>query len=155
MKIQTLPHTSPLTYTLRSGSATPLISITLNNITAKYNSGIELTTKGDFVAALDTFRSCLQSIPLVILKSKKDASELQDLIRKISEYITAMRIELERKKLVGTASQTDEVKTRIAELSAYMTLCGMEIAHKFLAYKNAMNTVYKLENFINAAHFAR
>lgn len=36
-----------------------------------------------------------------------------------------------------------------------MTLCGMEIAHKFLAYKNAMNTTYKLENHITAAHFAR
>lgn len=36
-----------------------------------------------------------------------------------------------------------------------MTICGMEIAHKFLAYKNAMNTTYKLENHITAAHFAR
>jgi hypothetical protein len=34
-------------------------------------------------------------------------------------------------------------------------MCGMEIAHKFLAYKNAMNTTYKLENHITAAHFAR
>lgn len=31
----------------------------------------------------------------------------------------------------------------------------MEIAHKFLAFKNAMNTTYKLENHITAAHFAR
>jgi hypothetical protein len=36
-----------------------------------------------------------------------------------------------------------------------MSMCGMEIAHKFLAYKNAMNTTYKLENHITAAHFAR
>lgn len=36
-----------------------------------------------------------------------------------------------------------------------MTLCGMEVAHKFLAFKNAMNTTYKLENHITAAHFAR
>jgi hypothetical protein len=31
----------------------------------------------------------------------------------------------------------------------------MEDAHKFLAFKNAMNTTYKLENHITAAHFAR
>lgn len=31
----------------------------------------------------------------------------------------------------------------------------MEVAHKFLAFKNAMNTTYKLENHITAAHFAR
>jgi hypothetical protein len=69
------------------------------------------------------------------------------------EYITAMRIELERKKLVAAGSQ-DTV--RITELSCYMTLCGMDNAlHKFLAYKNAMQCNYKVQNFITAAHFAR
>jgi hypothetical protein len=36
-----------------------------------------------------------------------------------------------------------------------MTLCGMDIAHKFLAYKNAFNTNYKMQNFITAANIAR
>ena len=36
-----------------------------------------------------------------------------------------------------------------------MTICAIETAHKFLVYKNAMNTNYKLNNFITAAHFAR
>jgi Coatomer (COPI) alpha subunit C-terminus len=36
-----------------------------------------------------------------------------------------------------------------------MTLCGMENAHKFLAFKNAMNNNYKMSNFITASHFAR
>lgn len=36
-----------------------------------------------------------------------------------------------------------------------MTLCGMDNAHKFLAFKNAMNSNYKIKNFITAAHFAR
>jgi hypothetical protein len=36
-----------------------------------------------------------------------------------------------------------------------MALCGMEPAHKFLAFKNAMNNNYKIQNFITAAHFAR
>lgn len=66
-----------------------------------------------------------------------------------------MRIEIERKRLVAANETSDEAKCRIAELSCYMTLCGMEVAHKFLAYKNAMNTTYKLENHITAAHFAR
>jgi hypothetical protein len=35
------------------------------------------------------------------LRSKKELAEVQTLIRKISEYITAMRIEIERKKLVS------------------------------------------------------
>ena len=52
-----------------------------------------------------------------------------------------MRIEIERKKLVAQSGPTDP---RAIELSCYMTLCGMEPAHKFLAYKNAMNNNYKI-----------
>lgn len=36
-----------------------------------------------------------------------------------------------------------------------MTLCAMDLAHKFLAFKNAMNNNYKMQNFITAASFAR
>jgi hypothetical protein len=36
-----------------------------------------------------------------------------------------------------------------------MTLCAMDLGHKFLAYKNAMNNNYKMNNFITAANFAR
>lgn len=74
------------------------------------------------------------------------------LVKRLVEYITAMRIELERKKLV--AANSDDTK-RVVELSCYMTLCGMDNAHKFLAYKNAMVSNYKLQNFITASHFAR
>lgn len=77
---------------------------------------------------------------------------VESLIKRLVEYITAMRIELERKKIV--ASGTEDTK-RVTELSCYMTLCGMNNAHKFLAYKNAMNANYKQKNFITAAHFAR
>jgi coatomer protein complex subunit alpha (xenin) len=57
------------------------------------------------------------------------------------EYITAMRIELERKRLL--AENPDDV-TRITELSCYMTLCGLDNAHKFLVYRNAMQSNYKI-----------
>lgn len=43
----------------------------------------------------------------------------------------------------------------MVELSCYMTLCGMETAHRFLAFKNSMNYNYKMSNFITATHFAR
>lgn len=73
------------------------------------------------------------------------------MIAKTAEYITAMRIEIERKKLV--AANADPV--RICELACLMTLCQMENAHKFLAFKNAFTLLYKMQNFITAAHFAR
>jgi coatomer protein complex subunit alpha (xenin) len=63
-----------------------------------------------------------------------------------------MRVELERKKLVAAGSQDP---ARVTELSCYRTLCGMDNAHRFLAFKNAMTSNYKLQNFITASHFAR
>ena len=63
-----------------------------------------MTTKGEFVTALETFRGCLQVATLVLLKSTKEQKELQEFIRKVSEYVAAMRIELERKKIVGSVS---------------------------------------------------
>mmetsp|Transcript_33362 Transcript_33362/g.51157 ORF Transcript_33362/g.51157 Transcript_33362/m.51157 type:complete len:191 (-) Transcript_33362:46-618(-) len=74
------------------------------------------------------------------------------LIKRLVEYITAMRIELERKKMLS-ANPVDTA--RVTELSCYMTLCGMDNAHKFLVFRNAMNANYKANNFITAAHFAR
>jgi len=84
--------------------------------------------------------------------TKAEQKTIAGLIRKIVEYTTAMRIELERKRNV----QSDPTNiVRIAELACYMTLCGMENAHKFLAFKNAFTFNYKNKNFITAAHFAR
>ena len=73
-------------------------------------------------------------------------------MKRLVEYITAIRIELERKKLV--AGKSEDV-VRINELGCYMTLCSLDSAHKFLVMKQAMNSNYKIQNFITAAHFAR
>lgn len=59
LKIQTLPHISPIDYQLRQASAIPQVVITLNSILSKYNKGVDLTTKGEFSQALDTFRQCI------------------------------------------------------------------------------------------------
>lgn len=118
-----------------------------------FTKGTDLTTKGEFTGAIHAFRQCLQCVPLLVISSEQAEKDLQALIKRLVEYITAMRIELERKKLVAAGSQ-DTV--RVTELSCYMTLCGMDNAlHKFLAYKNAMQCNYKVQNFITAAHFAR
>lgn len=72
-------------------------------------------------------------------------------IKKLVEYITATRIEIERRKLAAA----NQDQTRISELACYMTLCSLEHAHKFLALKSAFTVLYKNGNFITAAHFAR
>lgn len=165
MKIQTLPHTSPLDYVLRQRNQVPYVAVNMNNLMQKLARGLDLTSKGDFSGALESFRITLQSIPLMALTDPKDFKEVQQIIRKVSEYIMAMRIELERKKVVGQVSilysvtylliQSSPENPRAIELCSYMTLCAMESAHKFLAFKTAMNNNYKVQNNIFAAHFAR
>jgi hypothetical protein len=43
----------------------------------------------------------------------------------------------------------------MAELACYMTMCGLENAHKYHVLKSAMNITYKIGNNMTAAHFAR
>ena len=152
MKLQTLPHGPEFDLVLKQSGNLPLLPVTVASIEGKVARGVELTTKGDFSNALKTYRSCLQSITLMAVTTAAEQKTIQQLIKKIVEYITAMRIELERKK---TVQQNPAAVERIAELGCYMTLCGMENAHKFLSLKNAFTFNYKNKNYITAAHFAR
>ena len=51
MKLQTLPHTTPLDYQMRFIDQ-PLVSMTLATLQKMFSKGIELTTKGDFNGAI-------------------------------------------------------------------------------------------------------
>jgi coatomer protein complex subunit alpha (xenin) len=146
-----MPHLAPQDYQLRFVDQ-PFVAIGISTLQKMYSRGIELTTKGDFSSALVAFRQCLQHVPLIVVTSDSMMKSVEQMVKRLVEYITAMRIELERKRLVAEGSE--DIK-RVTELSCYMTLCGMDNAHKFLAYKNAMNGNYKIKNFISAAHFAR
>lgn len=75
------------------------------------------------------------------ITSDQAQADVKKLVTLLVEYITAMRVEIERKRLL-TAGSDDTV--RMAELSCYMTLCGMDKAHKFLVYKNALQNNYKI-----------
>lgn len=87
----------------------------------------------------------------MITVAPNESKKVSLIIKKIVEYITFLRIELERQKAL--ADKSNEV--RVSELGCFMTLCGVEIVHKFLAYKSAFSLNYKLNNFITSAHFAR
>ena len=139
MKYQSMPHSQPLDYQLRFIDK-PIVTITKSTLQKLFSKGIELTTKGDFSSAILVFRNCLQTVPLLALASEQEQDVVNGLIKRLVEYITAMRIELERKKMLSTSPNETN---RITELSCYMTLCGMDNAHKFLVFRNAMNANYK------------
>lgn len=56
MKIQTLPHTQPLDYSLRQGNQVPYVAVNMNTLLQKLTRGLDLTSKGDFQGALESFR---------------------------------------------------------------------------------------------------
>jgi len=150
MLFQPLPHGPAFEVSLKSSGSMPLLPFTLTIIEEKIALGIELTTKAEFQNALKTFRNCLHSITMLAI-SQAETKKIAVIVRKLVEYITFLRIELERKK--SADEKGSEVRTN--ELGCYMTVCGVEIVHKFLAYKSAFALSYKLNNFITAAHFAR
>ena len=83
--------------------------------------------------------------------SDQDMKKVQGVIKQAVEYVTAMRIELERQEL----RNKEQDVPRQLELACIFTLCGMRTEHKFLAYKSAFTLNYKANNFITASHFAR
>ena len=100
-KLQTMPHIPPLDYQLRSNQHLPQMGLNLRTLTSKYSKAVDLTTKGEFSQALDAYRQCLHCVPLTIVTSHKEQKELTEMVRKVAEYVTAMRIELERKRLLS------------------------------------------------------
>ena len=58
VKMQTLPHTSPLDYRLRFVDQ-PIVCLSLPMLQRMFSKGKEMTTQGDFVGAIVAFRNCL------------------------------------------------------------------------------------------------
>ena len=136
---------------LKSTATLPLLPVSIQSLEDKMAKGIDLTTKGDFVGSLAVFRSLIQSTPLMAVFSQQEVHKVKALIRQAVEYVTAMRLELERQEL----RKSDGDVVRQLELACIFTLCGMKTEHKFLAYKSAFTLNYKASNFITASHFAR
>ena len=101
----------------------PVQAVSMQTLQKLYLNGVESTTKGDFNGALGQFRQSLQSVPLLSVQTEQDLENVHELIKKLTEYISALRIEIERKKMIA-AQSTDQI--RMLELSCYMTLCGMD-----------------------------
>lgn len=72
------------------------------------------------------------------------------MVRTATEYILAMTIEIERRKIQGDASQLK----RALELSAYFTKPLLEGPHRQIALIAAMQQAFKHKNFLSASNFA-
>lgn len=104
------------------------------------------------------FKKTLQLLMVNAVSSQSQVQEAQQTIQLAAQYILAMSMELERRKMVGKetdlASFSDEVKKRSLELSAYFTIPAMEPQHQTLALFSAMNFANKNKQLGSALGFA-
>ena len=77
----------------------PAIGLKLNDLIQRLQKAYEMTTNGKFHGAVDTFRSILLSVPLLVVNNKQEIAEAQQLIEVCREYIVGLQMELHRKDL--------------------------------------------------------
>ncbi|KAK0307450.1 hypothetical protein LTR01_005450 [Friedmanniomyces endolithicus] len=111
---------------------------------------------------LAAFQRALRLLLVNAAASPSQAQEAQQAIRQSAQYILAMSIELERRRLVGSTTTTADIgslppatRKRALELSAYFTVVeGLEAQHTTLALFTAMQFAAKNRQMGSALGFA-
>ncbi|XP_044765066.1 coatomer subunit alpha [Coccinella septempunctata] len=130
----------------------PAGGIQLNELVQRLQACYQLTTSGKFTEALEKFQNLLLCVTLLVVETKQEVSEAQQLLKICSEYICGLQMETLRKTL--PKSTLDEQK-RQCEMAAYFTHCNLQPVHQILTLRTALNMFFKLKNFKTAASFAK
>ncbi|CAI5484716.1 unnamed protein product [Closterium sp. Yama58-4] len=128
--------------------AHPSMAFRLSALDEKLNAAYKMTTEGKFTDALRLFLGILQTIPLLVVETRKEVDEVKELLGISKEYTLALRIELKRK-------ETRDNPIRQAELAAYFTHCKLQPAHLKLSLQAAMAAGFKLKLFATTASICR
>mmetsp|Transcript_35920 Transcript_35920/g.99297 ORF Transcript_35920/g.99297 Transcript_35920/m.99297 type:complete len:517 (+) Transcript_35920:2282-3832(+) len=143
----TLATPSLLSPLFRVSNVMPRLCLSLSSLVDRLKSGYQLVTNGKFQEALDAFLQIISSIALVVVNNRQQVNELKELLSICREYITALKLELLRKKTTDPARQM--------ELAAYFTHCNLQSSHTMLSLRSAMTAAYKLKLLKSASSFAR
>lgn len=131
----------------------PTVALKLEDIQqTELAEAYRLFSRGKFADSLTTFRTILQKLLLVVVKSEDEASDVRDLVQTATRYIIGLRLETERRKLVA---EDPENHVRNLELAAYFTHLELQPQHQQLALRSAMTVFAKASNMASAAVFAR
>ncbi|KAL2512962.1 Coatomer subunit alpha-2 [Abeliophyllum distichum] len=126
----------------------PALVFNFSQLEEKLQAGYKATTAGKFSEALRHFVAILQTIPLIVVESRREVDEVKELIVIVKEYVLGLQMELKRKELTDNP-------VRQQELAAYFTHSKLQLPHRRLALLNAMTVCFKAQNLNTAAHFAR
>lgn len=130
----------------------PALGIKLNDLVQRLQTGYQLTTAGKFSEAIEKFHLILISIPLLVVDTRQDIAEAQQLLKICSEYILGLKMETARKSLPKSSL---EAQKRLCEMAAYFTHCKLQPVHQILTLRTALNMFFKLKNYKTTASFAR
>ncbi|XP_066146257.1 coatomer subunit alpha [Euwallacea fornicatus] len=136
--------------TVKSGL--PATGISLNDLVSKLQVCYQLTTGGKFTEAIEKFQNLLLSITLLVVDTKQEMAEAQQMLRICSEYICGLQMETLRKALPKGSL---EEQRRQCELAAYFTHSKLQPVHQILTLRTALNMYFKLKNYKTAASFAK
>jgi len=145
--VGTLATSSLLSPLFRVPGGMPQLGVTMPMLAGHLKGAYGLVTNGKFQEALDAFKHIITGIALTVVKSKQQVNELRELLSICREYISALRMELLRKKTTDPARQM--------ELAAYFTHCNLQASHTMLALRSAMTAAFKLKLLKSASSFAR
>jgi len=125
----------------------PMVSTGLQPLIEELKEAYKATTGGKFSEALKLFQDILHGTVFVVVETKKEATEVKDLIGLCRHYITGIQMELKRKDI--------EDPVRNCELAAYFTHCNLQSSHIMLSLRSAMSVAYKIKNYKTASSFAK
>ena len=133
-------------------SSLPAVGIKLNDLIQELQKAYQLTTSGKFQDAINTFRDILHQILFLVVDTKQDVFEVEQLRDICREYILGLEIEQERKRL---PKESLEQQKRSCEMAAYFTHCKLQPQHQILTLRTAVNLFFKIKNYKTAASLAR
>jgi coatomer protein complex subunit alpha (xenin) len=125
----------------------PQLAFSLTQCVSMVKLGYKNVTEGKFQSALREFRKLLYVFPLLVVDTKAEVADVDDLRNICSSYLTAIRLELARKAEKKTVRQ--------AALAAYFTKCDLQPIHRILALKVAIKFSFVSKNYKTTAGFCR
>ncbi|XP_028028103.1 coatomer subunit alpha isoform X2 [Bombyx mandarina] len=130
----------------------PVITLKLSDLVSQLQQSYQLTTAGRFPEAIERLQGVAQRVPLLLVDSKAELSEAQQLLAVCRDYLVGLAMETARKAM--PKNTVDEQK-RTCEMAAYFTHCKLQPVHQILTLRTALNMFFKLKNYRTAASFAR
>ncbi|XP_047126355.1 coatomer subunit alpha isoform X1 [Hydra vulgaris] len=130
----------------------PAIGLKLNNLVQRLQVAYQLTTGGKFTEAAERLHQILLSVTLLVVESRQEITEAQQLLGICREYLVGLQMETVRKDL---PKDTSDQQKRVCEMAAYFTHCSLQPIHLVLTLRTALNLAFKIKNYKTAASFAR